>query len=189
MIEWKEQNSEHRSDSKIKRYEGIYKGQEVQKRVKFYQGYDIFYSDITYFWDQNEYKSEKVMEEAIDAYLLKNVVWKTALDKDIDDYIIKSEDQEEYTTKADEGKIRLDLVPTSIIWAIGKVMTYGISKYYEGSWKTVDPKRYKAALLRHLMLYLEEPNSKDVESRLYHLSHVACNVAFLMELENIKEDK
>ena len=115
--------------------------------------------------------------------------WKTVLDRDIENTIVKQEDNPEYLTKADEGKTRLDLVPTSLIWAVGKVMTYGISKYYENSWRTVDPKRYKAALLRHLMLYLEEPKSKDAESGLYHLSHIACNVAFLMELENIKEDK
>lgn len=114
--------------------------------------------------------------------------WKTALDHDIDN-IIKSEESPEYKTKRDKGKIRLELVPTSIVWAIGKVLTFGAEKYYEDSWRTVDAKRYKGALLRHLMLYLEDPKSKDEESGLYHLSHIACNVAFLMELENIKEDK
>lgn len=114
--------------------------------------------------------------------------WKTVLDRDIDN-MIKQEDETEYTVKADKGKTRLELVPPSIVWAVGKVMTFGCNKYAEDSWRTVDPKRYKGALLRHLMLYLENPKSKDAESGMYHLSHIACNVAFLMELENIKEDK
>lgn len=114
--------------------------------------------------------------------------WKTVLDKDIDDYIVKTETPEKYKVKMDNGKPRLDLVPPSLIWAVGKVMTHGIEKYYEDSWREVDPKRYKAALLRHLMLYLEDPESRDPESGLYHISHLACNVAFLIELENLREE-
>ena len=118
-------------------------------------------------------------------YYDKNT-WKTALDKDIDS-VVKNEEPEKYKVKADEGKTRLDLVPPSIVWAVGKVMTYGIEKYYEESWREVDPIRYKAALLRHLMHYLENPTGRDSESGLYHISHIACNVAFLIELENLKE--
>ena len=113
--------------------------------------------------------------------------WKYALDE-TNIEILRSEEPEKYKVKADEGKTRLDLVPPSIVWAVGKVMTYGVEKYYEGSWREVDPKRYKAALLRHLMHYLENPTGRDDESGLYHISHIACNVAFLIELENLKEE-
>ena len=116
-------------------------------------------------------------------------IWKTALDVDIDNTIVKSEGEVKYLTKADEGKVRLDLVPTSLMWAVGTIMTYGAEKYYEGSWREVDPKRYKAALLRHLMLYLEDPQSRDEESGYYHLWHLLCNATFLLELENIKESR
>ena len=42
-------------------------------------------------------------------------IWKTALDVDIDNTIVKSEGEVKYLTKADEGKVRLDLVPTSLM--------------------------------------------------------------------------
>ena len=189
MIEWNRKGRNDYGNQVITWYESEYKGEGVQKRLTtHYKDQQPTYSEAIYQWGYIDFNSESDMKKAINKYLYKNVVWKTALDADIDTDV-KNETEEEYTTKADNGKPRLDLVPTSLIWAVGKVMTYGITKYYEESWRTVDPKRYKAALLRHLMLYLEEPESKDEESGLYHLSHIACNVAFLIELENIKESK
>ena len=37
--------------------------------------------------------------------------------------------------------------------------------------------------MRHLVAYMREPQGTDEESGLPHLWHVACNVAFLIELE------
>ena len=37
------------------------------------------------------------------------------------------------------------------------------------------------ALLRHLLLYLDDPLALDEESGLPHLEHAACNLAFLLE--------
>lgn len=86
--------------------------------------------------------------------------------------------------KDDKGKPRLDLVPPSIIEAVGQVRTYGIKKYGENDgWKKVEKKRYKAAMMRHLCEYLRDENAVDKESGLPHLWHIACNVAFLCELQ------
>lgn len=85
--------------------------------------------------------------------------------------------------KHDKGKHRLDLVPPILIEAVGAIMTYGLEKYEEDSWKTVEAKRYRAALMRHLVAYLKDNQGVDEESGYKHLYHIACNVAFLLELE------
>lgn len=90
--------------------------------------------------------------------------------------------------KHDGGKARLDLVPPEIIEAVGKVMTFGAQKYGENSYKQVDPKRYRAALMRHICKWLKNPHGIDTDSGLPHLWHVACNVAFLLELDKGGED-
>lgn len=96
---------------------------------------------------------------------------------------------QDQTIKADAGKPRLSLVPPEIIRDIARVREYGNNKYPEGgpdNWKLVEPERYRDALFRHLLAYLEDPYSKDEESDIPHLWHLACNVAFLCELEKEK---
>ena len=39
------------------------------------------------------------------------------------------------------------------------------------------------------MKYLDNPKSVDEESGLNHLWHIACNVAFLCELEDAEENE
>lgn len=100
--------------------------------------------------------------------------------------IFNSEDQE---FKADTGKPKLTLVPHQILYDIARVREYGNMKYPEGgkdNWKKVEIERYRDAAFRHFLLYLQNPKGMDEESGLSHLSHLACNIAFLCELE--KED-
>ena len=86
--------------------------------------------------------------------------------------------------KADAGKLRISLVPTGIIREIARVRMYGTKKYGDPeNWKKVEKERYKDALLRHILAYIDDPDGVDEESGLPHLSHVACNVAFLIELD------
>ena len=87
--------------------------------------------------------------------------------------------------KHDGGKPRLDLVPAELIEAVGAVMTHGAEKYGEYSYRKVDPKRYRAALMRHICKWLKDPHGIDEDSGLPHLWHIACNVAFLLELDKI----
>ena len=94
--------------------------------------------------------------------------------------------------KADAGKPKLTLVPQQIIFDIARVREYGLNKYGTSeSWKSVDIQRYRDAAYRHFLAYLADPNGVDQESGLSHLSHLACNVAFLCELEkhNRKENE
>ena len=92
------------------------------------------------------------------------------------------------TLKKDAGKIRPDLIPVSAIEGLAEVLTFGLQKYSEDSWRKVDPKRYKAALLRHIIEYLKD-NKLDDESGLHHLKHALCNCAFLLEMDNKVEEK
>lgn len=93
------------------------------------------------------------------------------------------------TIKADAGKERLSLVPVEIIRAISRVREFGNRKYKDpDSWQRVEIFRYRDAAFRHLLRYIENPNGVDEESGLSHLWHLACNIAFLIELERRKQD-
>ena len=95
------------------------------------------------------------------------------------------------TMKADAGKLRLTHVPTELIRAVARIRMYGNEKYPEGgpdNWKQVEPERYRDALFRHLLAYLDDPKRVDPESGLPHLWHAACNIAFLIELEKQNGD-
>ena len=86
--------------------------------------------------------------------------------------------------KADAGKARLTLVPQQIIWDIAEVREYGLKKYGSAeNWKKVEIERYRDATFRHFLRYLKDPKSLDDESGISHLKHLACNIAFLCELE------
>ena len=90
---------------------------------------------------------------------------------------------ENQSAKADAGKIRPTLVPMSLIRAVAAVREFGTKKYKDPeNWRRVEPQRYKDALMRHLIAYLEDEDSVDEESGLSHLDHAACNIAFLIEL-------
>ena len=89
------------------------------------------------------------------------------------------------TAKADAGKPRLTLVPRRIIWAIARIREYGNQKYKDpDNWKQVEPQRYRDAAYRHFLAYLDDPHGIDEESGLPHLWHLACNIAFLCEMED-----
>ena len=93
--------------------------------------------------------------------------------------------KDDQSIKADAGKPKLTLVPQQIIFDIAKVREYGLQKYGEKeSWREVDIHRYRDAAFRHFLAYLRDPEGVDKESGLPHLAHLACNVAFLSEMEN-----
>lgn len=88
--------------------------------------------------------------------------------------------------KDTEGKPKLSLVPPQIIFDITEVREYGNRKYPNGgkdNWKQVSIDDYKDALLRHTMKYIQDPKSKDEESDIEHYKHMACNIAFICEME------
>lgn len=94
------------------------------------------------------------------------------------------EENMDQTAKADEGKMRLTLVPTGIIRAVAAVREYGTKKYKDpDNWKRVESQRYRDSMFRHMLAYLDDPDGVDEESGLPHLWHLACNAAFLIEID------
>lgn len=85
--------------------------------------------------------------------------------------------------KADKGKPRPTLVPVSLIRAVTAIREYGCAKYHDPeNWRKVEPQRYIDAAYRHWLAYLDG-EERDEESGLPHLWHLACNIAFLIEMD------
>ena len=92
------------------------------------------------------------------------------------------------SAKDHKGKLQLTLVPRQIIKDIAAVRMFGTEKYKDPeNWKTVEIERYRNAAFRHFLAYLDNPKGLDAESGLPHLAHLACNIAFLCELERNNE--
>ena len=86
--------------------------------------------------------------------------------------------------KADAGKPKLSLVPPQVIRDIAEVREYGVGKYGDKEcWRDVEIRRYVDAMFRHLLAYIEDPNGRDEESGIEHYKHIACNIAFICEME------
>lgn len=89
----------------------------------------------------------------------------------------------EQKAKADDGKPILSLVPKQIIYSIEKVRRYGVAKYKDpDNWKKVSAQRYWEAVLRHTLAAWWNFRAKDQESGLMHIEHIACNLAFIIEI-------
>ena len=85
--------------------------------------------------------------------------------------------------KFDEGKPELGLVPRSLIWAVGTILTFGAKKYGAHNWrKGLAWSRAYNATLRHLTAFWDG-ETQDLESGKSHLWHAACELAFLIEFE------
>lgn len=94
------------------------------------------------------------------------------------------------TVKTDAGKAPISLVPMDAVWAVSWIRKYGNEKYHDpDNWIEVEPERYRDAMMRHLLQYLEDPESIDEESGYPHLWHAACNMFFLISLEYGDETK
>lgn len=90
------------------------------------------------------------------------------------------------TIKADADKPRISLVPTRIMIDIARVREFGIQKYPDPqSWRRVEIERYRDAVGRHFLAYMDDPEGVDPESGLPHRWHLETNLAFLAELERL----
>lgn len=95
---------------------------------------------------------------------------------------MNKEEAKDYT-----GKINYCLVPRRLLTAVARIREYGNRKYASGgpnNWKKVEPARWREAAFRHFLAYLDDPLGMDEESGLPHLWHLACNIAFLCELDD-----
>lgn len=103
----------------------------------------------------------------------------------------KEQRMSDQTAKADAGKIRPTLVPTQLVRDVAVVREYGNRKYGSAdNWKQVEIERYRDALCRHLLAYIDNPTSVDEESGIPHYKHMACNMAFICEMEkNVQNEQ
>ena len=87
--------------------------------------------------------------------------------------------------KADAGKLRMDLLPPKALAEVAKVLGVGAVKYAPNNWIKCDAwSRYFAALQRHLNAW-HAGEDCDSDDGLPHLSHAACCLLFLMEMERL----
>lgn len=87
--------------------------------------------------------------------------------------------------KSDNGKLRISLVPTQIVRDVAEVRMYGDRKYHApNNWVLVEMDRYVDALMRHLLAFLDDPDSVDSESGIPHYKHAACNMAFICAMKD-----
>lgn len=115
----------------------------------------------------------------------------TFSDESLKDYIkreFEPSKEVDYHAKSDYGKAKLCLTPRRIIWDVAAIREYGNNKYPEGgadNWRGVETDRYRDAAYRHFLRYLDDPHGVDEESGFPHLWHLACNIAFLCEKEDM----
>lgn len=99
-------------------------------------------------------------------------------------------DPETGAMKADGEKNRLELLPFEAIEEIGKVLTYGATKYSPDNWRPgMSWRRLVGSTLRHIFSWCRG-ESIDPETGLSHLAHAGCCILFLIsyELRNVGTD-
>lgn len=91
--------------------------------------------------------------------------------------------EQRLSLKHDAGKVRLHLVPPRFIAEVARVREFGSQKYACWDWALGrNWTDYLDAALRHLLAW-QTGEDCDPESGLSHLSHAACNLAFLLEFK------
>jgi hypothetical protein len=82
--------------------------------------------------------------------------------------------------KFDEGKLRVDLLPSEAMFEVAKVLTFGAQKYGEHNWRGgIEWSRVYAATQRHLMKW-NSGETYDEETGISHLAHACANIMFLL---------
>jgi hypothetical protein len=83
----------------------------------------------------------------------------------------------------DDGKPRVDLIPTTAIFALADVLTYGAKKYDVHNWeKGMAWHKLYGSALRHLLSWWSGED-RDSESGLPHLAHAAFNILALHDYQ------
>ncbi len=124
-------------------------------------------------------------EQGLALYINSN--GKVSIPTVVHDWSSPMTEGKDQSAKADKGKLELSLVNPELVKAVAEVRMYGTEKYGDSeNWRKVEPKRYVDALYRHLLAYIEG-KEVDEESGLSHLSHMACNISFLLDEEYLKE--
>ena len=90
--------------------------------------------------------------------------------------------------KADEGKLRMELLSPTSIEGLAQVLTFGAKKYEDRNWeKGIAWSRVYGALQRHLSAFWGGRDT-DYETGLPHLDHAACCIHFLQHYARHNEE-
>jgi len=111
----------------------------------------------------------------------KKVIKSGVQDKKFKDpvYVGEAKKEKGGGLRFNEGKNRLDLVPSELIEGVGRVLTMGANKYEDRNWeKGMKWSTVLASLKRHLMAF-EKAEDYDKESGELHIDHVLTNALFL----------
>jgi hypothetical protein len=82
--------------------------------------------------------------------------------------------------KHDGGKPRLELIPSSALIELARVLMHGAEKYGDQNWRNgMAWSRLFGAAQRHLWAW-NTGEDIDPESGMPHLAHALCNIAFLV---------
>lgn len=95
--------------------------------------------------------------------------------------------------KDDAGKVRMELIPPELLFAVAQILTFGANKYAARNWEQgMSWGRVFGALMRHMWCWWggKGPTtenflfgSTDGETGHSHLWHAACCIAFLIAFE------
>jgi len=89
--------------------------------------------------------------------------------------------------KFDQGKSRVDLIPSDVLLSVGDVLGYGAEKYGELNWTAgLNFSRLEGAALRHLLAF-KAGIDYDKESKLHHIDHTITNLIMLKHLFNTQK--
>ena len=145
--------------------------------------------DGNFYTNINLYNSKSYVDLKKDLATNLNTELKTDLEP-LDDTEELEADREKLRkfAKDTKGKAKITLAPMQILKDVAEVREYGVKKYGSvDSWKEVPIEDYRDALFRHLLEYVKDPNSVDKESGIKHYKHIACNLAFICEMENMED--
>jgi hypothetical protein len=95
----------------------------------------------------------------------------------------------EVAVKHDQDKTDWSLMPFECVEEINKVLDFGAKKYAAHNWRTGSGFSYTrviSSLLRHTFAWIRGEDL-DPESGLSHLSHMGCNVIFLIYYNKHKD--
>lgn len=88
--------------------------------------------------------------------------------------------------KYDEGKLRYELIPPSVLESLAKVLTHGATKYGDNNWKQCkELERLWGGVFRHIQAH-RMGETKDPDSGHLHLEHALCSLMMIFYLERDK---
>ena len=90
----------------------------------------------------------------------------------------------------EHNKVRIELFPGDVLYAIATILTFGAIKYGDRDWEQgKDWSRYFCSLQHHLWLWWQGENLDD-ETEKSHLWHAGCCLIFLIayELRGVGKD-